>query len=133
MFHADENMAMTFEQLGIKLAKRFGFRELPETALVIFNNAMQMSGESLDNWADRVLTLASKAFRLLPEEYLSQQAILKFCQGFGLTHSAPRMFACIVPQALDVIKHCYSPARFTHTFLTFMELQLSRVLNQNGY
>ena len=72
---------MTFEQLGINLAKRFGFRELPETALVIFNNAMQMSGESLDNWADRVLTLASKAFWLLPEEYLSQQAILKFCQG----------------------------------------------------
>ena len=50
-----------------------------------------------------------------------------------LTHSAPRMLACIVPQALDVIKHCYSPARFTHTFLMFMELQLSRVLNQNGY
>ena len=50
-----------------------------------------------------------------------------------LTHSAPRMFACIVPQALDVIKHCYSPARFTHTFLMFMELQLSRVLIQNGY
>ena len=50
-----------------------------------------------------------------------------------LTHSAPCMFACIVPQALDVIKHCYSPARFTHTVLTFMELQISRVLNQNGY
>ena len=29
--------------------------------------------------------------------------------------------------------NCYSPARFTHTFLTFMMLQLSRVLNQNGY
>ena len=53
--------------------------------------------------------------------------------NYSLTHSAPRMFACIVPQALDVIKHCYSPARFTHTFLMFMELQLSRVLNQNGY
>ena len=81
MLHAEENVDMTFEQLGMKFAKRFGFRELPETALVIFNNAAQLSEESLDDWADRVLTLASKAFRSLPEEYLSQQAILKFCQG----------------------------------------------------
>ena len=38
------------------------------------------------------------------------------------------MFACIVPQALDVIKHYYSPARFSHTFLTLLGVTVKVVL-----
>jgi hypothetical protein len=41
-----------------KLEKRFGFRELPETAQVQFNNARQTPDELLEDWADRVLSLA---------------------------------------------------------------------------
>ena len=35
----------------------------------------------MDDWADRVLTLAGKAFRDLPEEYMVQESILRFCMG----------------------------------------------------
>ena len=46
-----------------KLEKRFGFRELPETAQVQFNNARQTPDELLGDWADRVL---SRPLYLLP-------------------------------------------------------------------
>jgi hypothetical protein len=45
-----------------KLEKRIGFRELPETAQVQFNNARQTPDELLEDWADRVLSLATRAF-----------------------------------------------------------------------
>lgn len=64
-----------------KLEKRFGFKELPETAQVQFQNARQALEESLEDWADRVLSLATKAFRGLPDEHMYQQAILRLCQG----------------------------------------------------
>jgi hypothetical protein len=41
-----------------KLETRFGFRELPETAQVQFNNARQTPDELLEDWAVRVLSLA---------------------------------------------------------------------------
>jgi hypothetical protein len=43
-----------------KLEKRFGFRELLETAQVQFNNARQTPDELLEDWADRVLSLATR-------------------------------------------------------------------------
>jgi hypothetical protein len=54
-----------------KLEKRFGFRELPETAQVQFNNARQTPEELLENWADQVLSLATRAFRDLYHSFLS--------------------------------------------------------------
>jgi hypothetical protein len=49
-----------------KLGKRFGFRELPETAQVQFNNARQTPDELLEDWANRVLSLATRAFLRTP-------------------------------------------------------------------
>ena len=77
----ERNKNMAYTDLVRKLEKRFGFKELPETAQVQFNNARQNPEESLEDWADRVLTLATKAFRNLPEPHMYQQAILKLCQG----------------------------------------------------
>jgi hypothetical protein len=54
---------MVYMDLIQKLEKRFGFRELPETAQVQFNNARQTPDELLEDWADRVLSLATRAFR----------------------------------------------------------------------
>jgi hypothetical protein len=54
------------EDLILKIEKRFGFRELPETAQVKFNNARQIPEELLENLADRFLSLATRAFRELP-------------------------------------------------------------------
>ena len=58
---------MAYMDLIRKLEKRFGFRELPETAQVQFNNACQTPEELLEDWADRVLSLATRAFRDLPK------------------------------------------------------------------
>jgi hypothetical protein len=69
------------EDLILKIEKRFGFRELPETAQVKFNNARQIPEELLENLADRFLSLATRAFRELPEKHMYQQAVGRFCQG----------------------------------------------------
>ncbi|XP_076082636.1 uncharacterized protein LOC143053741 [Mytilus galloprovincialis] len=72
---------LSYEDLVGKLAKRFGFNELPETAQVQFNIARQGGDETLEDWADRVQSLATKAFRHLPEDHMYQQAIMRLCQG----------------------------------------------------
>ena len=58
----ERNQDMAYKDLIIKLEKRFGFRELPETAQVQFSNARQIPDELLEDWADRVLALATRAF-----------------------------------------------------------------------
>ena len=42
---------------------------------------MQFQGEDLEDWADRVQTLANKAFKGLPEHHMTKQAVVRFCQG----------------------------------------------------
>ena len=53
----------------------------PETAQVQFNNARQTPDELLEDWADRVLSLATRAFRDLPETHMYKQAVVRLCQG----------------------------------------------------
>ena len=77
----ERNQDMAYMDLIRKLEKRFGFRELPETAQVQFNNARQTPDELLEDWADRVLSLATRAFRDLPETHVYQQAVVRLCQG----------------------------------------------------
>ena len=85
---ASEYYAVLGDQKGLtnqgllkKLEHRFGARELPATAQARFLQSTQSKGESLEDWADRVMTLAVRAFRELPESYSVQQAITRFCQG----------------------------------------------------
>ena len=77
----ERNQEMVYMDLIQKLEKRFGFRELPETAQVQFNNARQTPDELLEDWADRVLSLATRAFRDLPETHMYKQAVVRLCQG----------------------------------------------------
>ncbi|KAH3812829.1 hypothetical protein DPMN_141270 [Dreissena polymorpha] len=62
-----------------RLHERFGARELPTTAQSRFQDIQQEVGESLDDWSDRVLTLATTAFRDLPYANATEQAVTKFC------------------------------------------------------
>ena len=71
----------SFKKIMKKLEARFGINELTETYCVEFQEAKQYPDESLEDWADRVLTLATSAFRNLPDSHWKQEAILKFCQG----------------------------------------------------
>jgi hypothetical protein len=72
---------MAYKDLIMKIEKRFGFRELPETAQVQFSNARQTPDELLEDWADRVLSLATRAFEDLPENHMYQQEVVRFGQG----------------------------------------------------
>lgn len=73
--------AISYSELMRKLEKRFGFKDLPETATITFNNAKQKPEETLEEWADRVLDLGTKAFKDLPEDYMFKQVVLRFCLG----------------------------------------------------
>jgi anion-transporting ArsA/GET3 family ATPase len=77
----ERNQDMAYKDLIIKIEKQFGFRELPETAQVQFSNARQTPEELLEDRADRVLSLATRAYRALPEKHMYQQAVVRFCQG----------------------------------------------------
>ncbi|KAH3831057.1 hypothetical protein DPMN_104318 [Dreissena polymorpha] len=77
----DREVELGYIEVVDKLERRLGYRELPETARVTFSGARQGEEESVDDWTDRVLTLAGKAFRDLPEEYMVQESILRFCMG----------------------------------------------------
>ena len=62
----------------MKIEKRFELRELPETAQVQFSNARQTPDELLEDWAHRVLSLATRAFGDLPENHMYQQEVVRF-------------------------------------------------------
>ena len=74
---------LSYRKLLKRLDDRFGDRELPASAQVRIQQATQKKEESLEDWADRVLTLSDKAFKELPEKYNNQQAVDRFCQGLN--------------------------------------------------
>ena len=74
---------LSYRKLMKRLDDRFIDRELPSSAQVRFQQATQKKEESLEDWADRVLTLSGKAFKELPEKYSNQQAVARFCQGLN--------------------------------------------------
>jgi hypothetical protein len=68
-----------------KLEKRFGFRELPETPQVQFNNARQTP----EDWADRVLSLATRALRELSQPLLCRPLLLPRGEALEIPASLP--------------------------------------------
>jgi hypothetical protein len=63
------------------MEKRFNLHKSEATLQVQFNNARQSENEDIDEWADGLLVLADKAFRNLPDEYVTNQVVIKLCQG----------------------------------------------------
>ncbi|VDI24405.1 Hypothetical predicted protein [Mytilus galloprovincialis] len=95
---AERDRGVSYRELVEKLHKRFGFKALPETAQVQFNNARQAPEESLEDWADRVLSLATRAFRNLPDDYMYEQAVMRLCQGIENKHPQS------IEEAIDKIR-----------------------------
>ena len=90
-----------------RMEARFAFRELQETSQLAFMSCNQNKDEKIEEWADRVLTLATKAFKSLPDEHIHKQAILRFCHGCydkqaGM-HAATRMPGRM-EEAIDCMK-----------------------------
>ncbi|KAH3777073.1 hypothetical protein DPMN_178510 [Dreissena polymorpha] len=87
---------------------RCGSKELPETSRDKFQQATQQPGESLEDWADRVLTLATPAFRDLPDQFGQREAVSKLCQGC-IDREAGK-HACFarprtIQHAVDLVRH----------------------------
>ena len=59
---------------------------------------MQGQEESLEDWADRVLTLATPAFADLSEDHMRYKAIARFCQGCNDKEAA---IACLFGKSLE--------------------------------
>jgi len=78
---SDQSETQTYSALLKKLGDRFGEPEIPAAAQARFQQATQHHGESLEEWADRVLTLASLAYKELPDKFCAEQAVNRFCQG----------------------------------------------------
>lgn len=98
---------LPFFDVVSRMESRFAFRELQETSLLAFMNCSQNKEEKAEEWADRVLTLATKAFKNLPDEHIHKQAVLRFCHGSydksaGM-HAANKM-PTRIEEAIDYIK-----------------------------
>ena len=98
----------SFRKIMKKLETRFGVKELTETSKAKFRQAFQKQDESLEDWADRVLTLATPAFVDLPEDHLKKEAIARFCQG--CTDKEAAKHACFeqpetMGEAVNLVKH----------------------------
>ena len=63
----------SFRKIMKKLESRFGVQEFKETSKAKFCQAYQKSEESLEDLADRVMTLATPAFVDLPEQHLKKR------------------------------------------------------------
>ena len=103
----EQKHTLNYRQLQNKLESRFGAKELPATAQGLFQQATQAPRETLEDWADRIMTLATRAFKDLPEHYSNSQAVVRFCQG--LTDKEAGHHVCIqepksMDQALNGIK-----------------------------
>ena len=91
---------MTYQDLIAKLERRFGVRDLPETSQAEFQYARQASGEDLVDWADRVAHLATLAFPDLPDHFIEQQCVFRFCQGCR-NKEAGQFALCMRPSSLE--------------------------------
>ena len=72
--------------------KRFGVKEIPETAQVKLATMKQQLDESIEDWADRVLQLTTHAFQNLPDNFMYSQAIQRICVG-GIDREAGQFAA----------------------------------------
>ena len=77
----EQKHTLNYRQLLNKLESRFGAKELTATAQGLFQQATQAPRETLEDWADRIMTLATRAFKDLTEHYSNSQAVVRFCQG----------------------------------------------------
>ena len=103
----EQKRTLNYRQLLNKLGSRFGARELPAIAQGLFQQATQAPRETLEDWADMIMTLATRTLKDLPEHYSNSQAVVRFYQG--LTDKEASHHVCMqepksMEQALNGIK-----------------------------
>ena len=76
----DNNKSATFTKIISNMNKRFGHQELPETSQVQLQTSAQGEKGTLEEWAERVLSLVTRAYSRNSEQLMTVQAIMRFCQ-----------------------------------------------------
>ena len=98
----------SFHRIIKRFEAKFGVKELTETSKAKFRQACQKPEETLEDWADRVMTLATPAFVDLPDEHLKTEEIAKFCQGCSDKDAAKHFcfeHPSTMEEALNLVKH----------------------------
>ncbi|CAC5371846.1 unnamed protein product [Mytilus coruscus] len=104
----ENNKPASFTDIS-NMNKIFGHQELPETSQVQFQTSAQGEKETLEEWSERVLSLTTRAYSRYSEQLMTEQAIMRFCQGCNDTVAGTE--ACIskpksMDAALDMIRWC---------------------------
>ena len=99
-------MNIFFALKGSKLFIIIGIQELTETSKVKFEQAHQEPEESIEDWADRVMTLAIPAFINFSDEYLNREAVdCQRCNDKGAAKHACFERPTTMEEALNLVKH----------------------------
>ncbi|XP_052224088.1 uncharacterized protein LOC127839741 [Dreissena polymorpha] len=109
----DGRKTVPYKELLHRLEERFDAKELPATAQGRFQAISQGVGESLDEWSDRVLTLATKAFRDLPQVYATEQAVAKFCHGLQDRETGRQFHLTVLGQVEQMVGNEQAPFQGT--------------------
>jgi hypothetical protein len=72
---------LNFYQVETELKERFDQGGGPENLMAQFMSETQSPNEELRDWADRVLSLAYRALKDLPDDQAMSMAVTRFCQG----------------------------------------------------
>ncbi|KAH3853158.1 hypothetical protein DPMN_095680 [Dreissena polymorpha] len=125
---AEGRGTVSYTDLVQRLQERFGAMELPATAQGRFQVTHQETGESLDDWSDRVLTLVTNALRDLPPTYATEQAVARFCQGLTDKEAGKHVSLQIPVSMRDAIN---SIKMYSYISLTPRFLAAPRVSTRN--
>ena len=71
----------TVAEIMEDLEKRFAGRTSRNTSIQAFHREMQGINESLEDWGDRVTSLAWVAFEGVPDYIKDREAVVRFCSG----------------------------------------------------
>ena len=81
------------------MSERFDDSMLPQAALSEFMCLNQKEGENIQEWADRILKLAPKAFASSDPDEIERQVVAKFSVGLA-DKEAARFIQCQQPDDL---------------------------------
>ena len=98
----DGNMNMVLDTM----AQRFDDRELSQAALQQFSHLSQEDGETVVDWADRVIKVAYQAFQQLPGGEVERLMINRFAVGL-LDKEASRFIQCQQPTSMTQAMECF--------------------------
>ena len=76
------------EEAFNKFRARFSRTELPQSLRGEFHQLRQKPEESIDDWADRVQSVASNAFVGMADDFLTEETVRRFSQGLYNTDAA---------------------------------------------